>query len=285
MNHLIDLQSLQRVSDIYEHIYDLYVDHRPAEAQHLGYVDKSTDTIEIALPRAQIDLTIRQSLSSLSSAKEPSSTGFICWQAAVNLADWILADPKSPFHKALSSKSELEVLELGTGVGATLVSVFGPKVGHYVATDQKHILKLLKENFVQNVVSQRYVSNTLETGREEKPRPGEGKWSTIDFVEFDWEHLALGKHNFRQTSAKVPDLIIASDTIYNGYLIPFFVNAFKLMMGPDTGVLLVMQLRDESITEQFLEEVLKEGLALYTIPDELLSPELVQGFVVFYITK
>lgn len=288
MNNLIDFHKLRQVdSDIYEHLYELYVDHRPSESQHLGYVNKATDCIEISLEQAQIDLNIRQSLSALSSSKESSSTGFICWQAAVKLADWILGDEKCPFHKPLTSKSDLVVLELGTGVGAILVSLFGPKVGQYIATDQKHILKLLKENFTNNVVSQRYTSSTMSEEHEGGPHRGAGeKWSEVDFIEFDWEHLEEGAYNFNEISkGRKPDLILASDTIYNGYLIPFFVKAFKCMMAEDTGVLISMQLRDESILEQFLERVSQEDLKLYTIPDEYLSTELIEGFVVYYITK
>lgn len=281
------LSRLDRIhqADVYEHIFHLYVEHKPTEQQHLGYVDKSTEMLPVHLPRANLDLEIQQSLTSLSSNTETSSTGFVCWQGAVNFADWILADANCPFREIF--KPEISVLELGAGVSALLASVIGPRVSRYVASDQKHVLKLLKQNFANNVVSQRYTSSTSEKAHVGGPKMREDeKWSQIDFIELDWEHSKMGKARYLEVSDnQLPDLILASDTIYNSHLVPHFVNAMKAMMTSSTIAIVTIQLRDEEIAEQFVECVLQLGLAMYGVPDILLDRKLMEGFMVYCIQR
>lgn len=287
MNTSSLLASLRKIEedDLYEFLYDLYVDHKPPETQHLGYVDKSADSLNVSLPRSRIDLSISQSLSGLSSNTESSSTGFICWQSAIYAADWILAEPSCPFHNLFASN--LTVLELGAGVGGVLVSLLGPQVGHYVASDQKHILKLLKTNFAENVVTGRYTSSTSEKAFDRNPKQmGNVQWSKIDFIEFDWEEKKVGLTNFEQISGKsAPDIIIATDTIYNDYLIGHFLDCVNSAMRESTIAIIVVQLRDEDIIERFLEAIFEKKLSLYTVPDQLLTQELIQGFMVLCLTK
>lgn len=285
----VSFSSLQKIhhDDLYEHLFHIYVEHKPSEKQHLGYVDKSTNLLEVTLPTANLDLTIQQSLTSLSSATETSSTGFICWQGAVNFADWVLADPRCPFSQLFLTGSDVSVLELGAGVGAVLASVFGPNVSRYVATDQKHVLKLMKTNFAHNVVSQRYSSSTCDKEHDSGPKQKEDEsWSIIDFIEFDWEYLEAGMATFTKVSGlEYPDVIVATDTVYNGHLIPFFVAALKAMMGPHTLALVMIQLRDEDVTEEFLEEVFSQNLELFAVPDDLLDERLIEGFMVYCLKK
>lgn len=271
--------SLLRVvhEDLHDHLYTLYVDHAPRPGQHLGYVDKSADSISILLELADIDLTITQSRSSLCSNTQTSSTGFICWQTALFFADWMLAHPRCPFRTQLSS---LVVLELGAGTSGLLASVLGPQARGYVATDQKHLLKLLKKNFVENVATHKYTSTTVISKKSMREKP---EWSKIDIVEYDWEN-AEQDHVMLAKLSGTPDLIFACDTIYNEFLIPHFVHAVKTAMGPNTLVLVAMQLRDESITDAFLTHALEEELEVHVVPDELLSDDLLHGFVVYTLS-
>lgn len=271
--------------DLYDHLFQIYVEHKPTELQHLGYVDKSSNLLEVTLPNANIDLSVQQSLSLLSSGTESSTTGFICWQGGVNFADWVLADPRCPIRDLFNSSTT--VLELGAGVGAVLASVLGPRVSTYVASDQKHLLKLMKANFANNVVSQRYQSSTLPVAQNGGPkRREEEAWSSIDFIEFDWEFYDKGRANYLElTSKQYPDVILASDTIYNTHLIPHFVNSMKSMMDHHTISLVTLQLRDEDVTEQFLLEVTQLGLELYAVRDEDLDQKLMEGFMVYCIKK
>ncbi|KAF3992445.1 hypothetical protein FT663_00725 [Candidozyma haemuli var. vulneris] len=264
------------LDDIDDHVYDIHITHRPPDAQNLGYVDKSTDTLHLSLPTSGDELTITQSRSSLS-GQESSSTGFVCWQSVKYLADWILGDPKCPFYSYFKGDPQLAVLELGAGVGAVLASLLGPRSRVYVATDQKHILKLMKQNFLQNVSSSRWSSKTLEWSQTAAK-------AQIEVVEYDWENHG-DVEKVLELMNSTPDLIIATDTIYNEYLVPYFVGALAASMGTTTGALVTVQLRDESITARFVEELAAQKLQLYTIKEELLSPELISGFAVYYITK
>lgn len=269
------------IDTLHDHIFRLYVEHKPSERQHLGYVDKSTETLDVTLPRANIDLTISQSLTSLSGSA--SSTGFVCWQSSVNFADWLLTDPLCPFREMFLPFSS--VLELGAGVGGVLASVLGPRVGRYVATDQKHVLKLLKANFAANVVSQRYQTSTSTKSHGGPKQRTDETWSTIDFLEFDWEHVDAGSHAYLQLAGSRPDVILATDTIYNQYLVPYFVASLNEMMDNNTTAIVTIQLRDEDVTECFLQTVLDEGLQLYVVPDNMLDATLLEGFMVYCIRR
>lgn len=285
MNVLIDISSFEPVEEdvIFEHIYDLYINHKPRDDQHLGYVDKSKNIINLTC--ADHDLTIKQSLSSLNSNSQSSSTGFICWQTTSFLVDWILTNPLCPFYsifKDAKLRNNLSILELGTGISSIIASIIGPRTKNYIATDQKHILKLSKENFNNNVVSNNFSSSTLN-----KKAINSVSNSTINFIDFDWEFPEQGLLEYFSLSDHevMPDLIIACDTIYNDYLISPFLNTCKKLLNDVNGILVGIQLRDEGVMETFLHETLKSKLKLYYIPINQLSNDLVNGFVVYYIVK
>lgn len=264
--------------EVHEHIYELYTDRAPNQGQNLGYVDRTKDMIQISLPEAQIDLEIQQSISSLSSKQQTSSTGFICWQTALLLADWILSDKNCPLRKAICGNT---VLELGTGVSSLLASTLGPLCEHYIATDQKHLLKLMRANFDRNVVTRRFSSRTVDNDvshfKAEKDTPPK-----IDFIELDWESRDDGLYELTELTgnAKV-DVIIACDTIYNSYLVPYFIKTTKSVMRSDSVAIVAMQLRDESVLEDFLNECFDQNLEIQLIPETILSSLLRRGFVVY----
>lgn len=265
-------------NDIPEHIYSVYTDRAPISGQNLGFVDRSKDIIEIALLKSNIDLRIRQSISALSSKTQTSSTGFICWQTALLLADWILSNKQCPLRPLIEGKI---VLELGTGVSALLASTIGPLCRHYICSDQKHLLKLMKENFGDNVTTQRY---TTSTGTEPQAMKSQNKadFPKIDFIELDWERKEWGISEFNRLSkSQSADVIVACDTIYNLYLVPYFIETVKLLMHSDSVAIVAMQLRDESVLEDFLYKALEEDLVVELISDDLLSAELKRGFIVY----
>lgn len=266
-----------KYDDIDDHIFDLYTERASAAGENLGFVDRTKDTIDILLPKSQTDLTIRQSISSLSSTTNTSSTGFVCWKSALLLADWILSDDSCPLKQLICSHV---VLELGTGVSSLLASTLGPLTKQYVASDQKHLLKLMKHNFVENVTTTKYKSSTVEAPNNNPAR--QNVWPLIDFIELDWEYPEWGMEEFGQlTGSTTADVIIACDTIYNSYLIPYFVKTAKRMMGDCSTTIVSLQLRDDTVMELFLKECLDCGLEIWSIPETVLSPELRSGFVVY----
>ncbi|CAH6718449.1 hypothetical protein CLIB1444_01S06964 [[Candida] jaroonii] len=267
----IDLQCLDQIIDASDHVFELYTE-KTEENQDLGYVNRTKDHIVIRLPLSEVELNIKQSLSQLSSKNETSSTGFVCWRASQALVDWILS-PGSLFHKYFIGR-KLSVVELGTGVGGVCASVLGPLIKQYICTDQKHILKLLKENIINNVEA--FDSKTIECDKTGDSR--------IEVVEFDWEEIDYGLYNYHELTDSKPDLIIACDTIYNEYLIPYFLNALEAFLTEANGALIGIQLRDDYTLERFVAQAI-ERFKLFVIPDEFLSENLKIGFVVYYIVK
>lgn len=277
---MVDVLLLDAVDDVQDHIFELYTERAPPESADLGYVDRRRDVVTIALKHAGIDLSIRQSLAELNSTRETSSTGFVCWQAALLFVDWALSDPRCPFKFT----ADMAVVELGAGVGAVMVSVLGPRVRWYTATDQKHILKLLRSNFATNVVSSHYTTTTIpEATPVATKKKKNAPTSTIEIVEFDWEWLDDGMARYGEVGGPVPDVIVACDTIYNEYLIGHFLAAMKRLMGPHTGAIVTLQLREPDIMELFVVEAKNAALDVYCVPSELLSQQLQAGFVVYYI--
>lgn len=266
---------------VLDHIYDLYTDRAPNQGQNLGYVDRTKDSIQILLPDAQIDLEIRQSISSLSSKTQTSSTGFICWQTALLIADWVLSDAKCPLRKFIFGNT---VLELGTGVSSLLASTLGPLCKHYIASDQKHLLKLMKVNFDLNVVTRKFSSSTVELGdlNDSKLKKQKESLPKIDFIELDWENYEQGLYTLDELTGRTQvDVVIACDTIYNSYLISHFLKTTKSVMGPGSVAIVALQLRDETVLEAFLFECFDQGFQVQFLPDEILSSQLNRGFTVY----
>ncbi|EGW33399.1 uncharacterized protein SPAPADRAFT_71250 [Spathaspora passalidarum NRRL Y-27907] len=268
-------------NDIDDHIFELYSEGAPPS--NLGYVDRSSNTIEISLPQTGIDLKIKQSLTELSSTKKTSSTtGFLCWWSSVFLVDWLST---SNVTKLLSKSST--VIELGAGVGGICASVLAGKVKRYTATDQKHILKLLKENIESNITTP-YVSSTLTNGSSSKSKKDKkDTLPIVDVLEFDWEELEQGMHNYHELTSNSgpPDIILACDTIYNEYLIPHFVNTMKMLLGAESIAIVALQLRDSITIESFIRYVIIDaGLRMSTVSSHMLSGQLRSGYGVYIIT-
>ncbi|KAG7195822.1 uncharacterized protein KQ657_002207 [Scheffersomyces spartinae] len=316
----INLNSLEPIEEdlIYEHVFDLYTERAPPEHLRLGYIDRQSDSIEITLRKAEISFNIKQSLSEL--AAKGSTTGFVVWKTSQCLLDWILTTTECPLYGIFSHKSDAIVYELGSGIAGILAAALGPRCLRYVATDQKHLLKLLKSNFICNVQSTKYTSSTLDQEsansakgfRKGKQNPGSkrstvsitsrqqdpvsnvdestNRFSNIDFIEYDWEYPQKGLDQLKslypgEVGFLPPDFIFAVDTIYNEYLIPYFITAAKQLMDPNHTVLVVgMQLRDESILEIFLQELKNQKMSVYLIPFSMLSEDLQKGYVIYFIT-
>lgn len=265
---------------IYDHVFETYTNRPPSEEHHLGYVDRTGDSITVTLPQSGIDLHLKQSLSAFNSSKQTSSTGYVCWQTSIYMADWLLSDRNSPFKKILDTRPT--VLELGAGSSGVLASIIGPMASTYVATDhQKHLCKLLKLNVEINVHTKvNFDSDRSSSFGVYDPQIG----PTIIFKEYDWERCSSSLTSELLNNTQYPNLIIASDTIYNEYLIPHFVHCIKMNLGPNTLAIVGVQLRDDSILEAFLDRVVSTNLNLYSVPPSLLSDKLKRGFAIYCIT-
>lgn len=281
----VDVSLLHQVEQdtIDDHVFDLYTYRAPTEEHHLGYVDRSGDDISVHLDITGIDLNIKQSLSAFNSRTQTSSTGYVCWQTSINFADWLIGDPKCPLGCLLKEKPTM--LELGAGSSGILASTLGSLASIYVATDhQKHLTKLLRTNTEANVHTKVKFS-PRDTSEKIKKATLNECYPIIHFQEYDWEDSDAKIDLQPPIVLTYPDLIIASDTIYNEYLIPFFVKALKNNIGYSTVAIVALQLRDESIIESFLRQMVAASTKVYSVPHSLMSINLQRGFSVYYITS
>ncbi|CCH46492.1 putative nicotinamide N-methyltransferase [Wickerhamomyces ciferrii] len=254
------------LEDVSSHIYELCVDSE--SGQDLGIISKDPK-LDITFQNS--DYSIEQSISNLNNSS--SSTGFVLWKITIPFIKWLQQRNVYDFHGKF-------VIEIGSGVTGLLASTIGPKTGHYISTDQYHLLKLLKKNIINNVPLFR--SSTMECEGIPKRKHA---LPVLDVVTFDWEHIDQGLFEINQVQNGDPDFIIGCDVVYNDYLVPFLVDSIVRLMGDDTKVLMGLQLRLPENIEHFVTVVLEKGLKIFKHDEELLIDELKTGFVVYLITK
>ncbi|KAK9365824.1 hypothetical protein V1509DRAFT_631914 [Lipomyces kononenkoae] len=133
----------------------------------------------IPLESITLQFEVQQSLELLNSIQESSTTGALLWQITPLFAEWLLT-PGTVFHDLLFSMREresgLEVIELGAGTSGILgcalsLALFAchdndsdndsKTAGCYTATDQSHILPLLKKNMANNIPVVREVAGRV----------------------------------------------------------------------------------------------------------------------------
>lgn len=147
------------------------------------------------------------------------------------------------------------MVELGCGISGLLALALGPRVGHYVATDQEYVHRLLRENLEGNKALA-YKSSSF-SGRKGKggqkkrtvaaaavaassPKGQYGDGSNISFTALDWELDA--PDTLKQSVGITPltttinpgdedededkgfDLLLSCDCIYNEALVAPFVR-------------------------------------------------------------
>ncbi|CAN6596804.1 hypothetical protein TRVA0_001S03356 [Trichomonascus vanleenenianus] len=279
----LDLEPIE-LDLVDEHVYDLFVG-REVKEHSLGYLTRKDGIIEV--PVAGYDLEIKQSLSLLNSKNEAGTTGAVVWKVTPLFAEWLVTSKA----KSLIS-SETTVVELGCGIAGVNASILAPLVKRYLATDQEHILKLCKYNIEQNIV-QTQKKNTVKSRRKKKEEPEHEspvEWHTI---EYDWEYASqqIGQLNPYIHSVGSNGLIIACDTIYNDYLIPFFVDALWKVAETmadgeeEPSILIAQQLRAEEVLTSVLTALVEKGFQLFNVPSTLLSKELIEGYTVHYLKR
>lgn len=196
------------MENLWEHIYTLQTQ---ATHEGLGIIRRG-DALSIDIGGDSVE--IKQSMSLLH-----DSTGAMVWKSSVEFAKYAL---NNQFLVA-----DKNVIELGCGTGF-LAKVLGPISRHWVATDQKPLLKLAATN-TANV-------------------------ENVKVVEFDWE-----QHDF--DPPYIEDcLVVACDTIYNDYLVSHFITAVKSVLGAvNNGTcLLVVHIREPEMLIEGFEKLVAE---------------------------
>lgn len=238
------------VEEAEEEAFDLYTTVRSEwTTRGLGAIDGKKNEIEIS--DGLRDYVFQQNPSLFRTSR--SSTGYVVWQISVYFAQWLLTTGNPLRHVF-----EGNVFELGSGVGV-LASVLGPKARTYVATDQKHVLKLLSRNID---------ANTAQLALH-----------SILAFEYDWCDAEIDTARLHRQFPNGFDTFLAFDCVYNEELIPPFVQACVRLSALNKPAIFVIgqELRSHEVMALFLQSML-EHFVLYRVKQELLGSALAKGF-------
>ncbi|KAK0260259.1 Ribosomal protein lysine methyltransferase [Friedmanniomyces endolithicus] len=269
------------IGDAYEETFELFT--HAAALPSLGMVDPVATSIELSI--AGRDFLITQSPGLLHSKQKHGTTGAAVWRTSVKVAEW-LASPKNVFFTHGIIDGDSNVLELGAGTSGIIASTLAPSVGHVVATDQQHMLKLLRANLDENA------KGPLAKGKSHERRKvlkDTQRTPVVTTLALDWEEDDVTKHLGSHGLGSGVDLVLACDCIYNYALIAPFVQTCADVCGlrsssieiatndrPPTVCLIAQQLRQSDVFEQWLEMFLR-SFRVWRIPDDMYSEGLREG--------
>ncbi|KAK3678302.1 Ribosomal protein lysine methyltransferase [Recurvomyces mirabilis] len=263
-----------------EETFDLF--SQTAALPNLGMIDAKAETLEITIGAK--DYTITQSPGLLQSSHEQGTTGAVVWQSSVRVAEW-LADPRSSLFNAGLFDHDSTVLELGSGISGIVATVLAAQVKAVVATDQQHVLRLLRSNIDANAGhrSDRKSHGGRKASKVRQPS------SSIQVIALDWEEDDVQRHLASNDLRQGVDVVIACDCIFNYALINPLVQTCedicKLrseavtesnLSAGSTVCLVAQQLRQSEVFEQWLKTFMR-SFRVWRLPDNMLSGGLQEG--------
>ncbi|KAJ7252762.1 putative methyltransferase-domain-containing protein [Mycena haematopus] len=261
----------ERVEDADEEVFILYSNKSASsnEPRGLGYLDSHTDILTLnfelkspsfssdpgiskpKLKRKKIqDKTVEVQLAQDKTAlrTRTGDTGSVVWRASVDFAHMILEQhytnsPVSIFDERLKDANVLELGRSGTGLLSIALS---PLVGHYKATDMAQLVPLIRKNVSLNFPGWPHIPTTQAPG------------PNVSVDELDWETLHSTPPHRRPQLFPPPsspfDIVLIVDCIYHPSLLPPLLATMDYVSTPGrTAVLVVMELRAEDVTREFLE--------------------------------
>ncbi|KAF2637512.1 hypothetical protein P280DRAFT_492382 [Massarina eburnea CBS 473.64] len=253
----------------------------------LGAIDSNAS--ELVITVQDKDLTIRQSRGLLTSNRKQGTTGAVVWSVTPLFADFIAS--RNFLTEAGYLGPTSIAIELGAGVSGIVALSLGPKIKKYIATDQDYVIRMLKQNIVENL-STVFAHNAKQKSKKKLANGSTQSSPNIDTLELDWEldsiaHLpsVLGLDD-----GQGMDVVIACDCIYNEALIePLNTTCAQLCrlrtLGPQgnpTLCLVAQQLRSPDVFESWLKSF-HRLFHTWQVPDELLTEALREnsGFIVY----
>jgi hypothetical protein len=198
----------------------------------------------------------------------------VVWKVTPRFAGWISSPKNFLFTSPLLSPSST-ILELGAGVSGIVALALGSQVAKYTATDQNYVLKLLRQNIIENLET--VLPTKRKTTKGSKKQAQTLPDDRITATELDWEtsdtsHLAA------------VDMVIACDCIYNEALIEPLNSTCaaicKLRQNEEkdrpTLCLIAQQLRSPDVFEAWLKSF-HQKFYVWQVPDKLLDEGLGEG--------
>lgn len=181
-------------------------------------------------------LTVCQDKNFCTGARAMPSHGHCVWDAALLLSQFFQVSTRFPPNFFESKK----VIELGAGVG--LVGMTLATLGaHVVLSDQDYCVPLLKENVRLN---QSHFSNPIAV-----------------------KTLQWGS-NIETLPIESPDLIVASDIIYNESSFELLIQTLKQLWSSATQFYLCFETRNLTKEKLFLDLLVTHEFIVEQIPDE-----------------
>ncbi|EAW13872.1 S-adenosylmethionine-dependent methyltransferase [Aspergillus clavatus NRRL 1] len=153
----------EEVEDADEESFLLF--SRDIPSANLGFVDSRATSVEITIHDQ--DYTINQSPTLLSSSRAGGTTGAVLWKITPLFAEWISASHSNPLWKHALLSPASTAVELGCGISGLIALTLGPRIRHYVATDQEYVHRLLRENLAANAA---VAVAGIGTGPSNKPK-------------------------------------------------------------------------------------------------------------------
>ncbi|MCJ1400897.1 hypothetical protein MMC11_004108 [Xylographa trunciseda] len=265
------------VQDPEEESFLLFTQALPS--QNLGFVDPKATSIDLTV--AGRDITVQQSPAGLSSNRSEGTTGAVLWRVSPLFADWVSC-PENPLISHSILRPDSLVLELGCGITGIVGLALAPKIGRYVATDQEHLLNILKRNVSENTIRPKAVKPPKKSDKvtaRSKGQPEED--SNIEVIALDWELSLISSLPDLLGGTSTIDVLIGCDCVYNEALIDPFVRTcteiceLRSQSGqwPPTVCLVAQQLRSPDVFEAWAKAFHK-SFRFWRMPDKLLHPGL-----------
>lgn len=248
-----------------------------------------------------ITVVVRQDSTSLRSTN--GDTGSVVWRSSVYFAAKVLCDltksqqqiskpidsTADPFLLSPSHLQQARILELGAGTGilpAMILShnILSDNLGsslHWIASDQDQIVPLLRKNVEGlskgNMVASASGIDWLEASQIYRKGFSSSMQSYLKDVLHTW--------STDEQSIERPDIIFATDCIFNPHLFDAFLDTLSLFTQPDkTLVFVVCELRQADMMQDFLQAWLDHpgSWSIHTIESsDVLGPHLSKGSVVW----
>ncbi|KAJ7434213.1 putative methyltransferase-domain-containing protein [Mycena galericulata] len=256
-------------------VFILYSRSTPSssELRGLGYLDSHSDTLTLtfdlkppsrlsstankpkrksaswAVQDKTVEIQLSQDKTALRTRK--GDTGSVVWKASVDLASLILQQHHGKFPEAIFDPEKLgeaRILELGSGTGLLSIAL-SPLVNHYKATDIAELLPLIRKNLSLN-----FPGWPHPQARKATSAPGQN----VSVEELNWEILhstpPLRRAQLFPPSSPPFDMVLIVDCIYHPSLLPPLLAVMDHVSTPHTtAVVVVMELRAEDVTREFLE--------------------------------
>ena len=217
------------------------------------------------------------------------NVSLVLWKINPLFATWMCSNNNVLFRKTVLAKNSI-ILELGCGASGLPGMAITPRVGQYIATDQKYVLKLFRQNLEDNLIQLRLPSQQKDSLSTKPCHSSAMPRGCMDFMELDWELSDATSllASLPDRSGNMLSAVLSCDCIYNDTLIKPLVQTcedlcnqqhdYDSLGGTFQGPICIVaqQLRSSEVFEEWLTEF-NHRFHVWRLPDDLLTAELRLG--------